>query len=284
MRVFFLILLSFVLVSPAYAQSKKELAAQNEMLAQRILTLEKRLLTGDPAAERLMQRMDALEASQRSLTGELERMRYERDTLRAELDALAEDIRSMQDLSNRMKIHLDAVDLVSRETQGAPAYTDPSAPVTYGGTPQVSEVPDAPVYKESTLPVQQDYIDSAALPGEGKKKLAEGDYAGAQMAFKQYLMANPDASDAGEISYWLGEAYFVKGGYADAADAYIGSMRKAPKGAKAPDAMIRLAAALRELGKRAEACQTLSSFPAQYPNAPASVREKARVETARTGC
>jgi len=271
--------------SPAFAQSKKELAAQNAQLAQRISTLESRMLTGDPAAERLMQRMDSLEASMRTLTGELEQVRYERDTLRNELEGLSGDIRAMQDLSNRMKIHLDAVDLVAKETRSA------NAPRTYGGQPTYdatgrppSAVPNAPIYRESTIPVQQEYMDAAKLPSEGKRMLSEGDFSGAQTTFKQYLSVNPDAADAGEVSYWLGEAYFVKGGYADAADAYISSMRKAPKGVKAPDAMIRLAAAMRELGNRAEACQTLASFPAQFPSAPASVREKARVETVRTGC
>ena len=90
----------------------------------------------------------------------------------------------------------------------------------------------------------------------------------------------------GELSccFWLGESYFVRGGYADAADAYIASMRKNPDGEKAPNAMVRLAAALRELGKTAEACQTLASFPSQFPDAHEAVREKANVEAARTGC
>ena len=50
------------------------------------------------------------------------------------------------------------------------------------------------------------------------------------------------------------------------------------------EAMVKLAASLRELGNMAEACQTLSSFPKQYPGADASVQEKARVERSRTGC
>ena len=76
----------------------------------------------------------------------------------------------------------------------------------------------------------------------------------------------------------------MRGGYADAADAYITSMRKDPKGMKAPDAMVRLAATLGKLGNKSEACQTLATFPAQFPNASSSTKEKARVEAARTGC
>ena len=285
-----LITLSLLPISAA-AQSKKELAAQNAALAERVSLLESRLLTGDPAAERLMQRIDALESSLRTVTGEVERLRFERDNLRAEVSALSEDIRILEELSTRMKIHLDAVDLVAAE-QGQSNYATPGyggAPVNdqstlAGETTQLSGVPNAPVLKDVTIPVQEDYDRLIELPGNGKRKLTEGDYAGAQSDFLTYLSALPDADDAGEISYWLGETYYVRGGYTDAADAYIASMRKDPQGRKAPEAMIRLAGALRALGKTAEACQTLDSFPTQYPNVSPDVRQKAQTEVARTGC
>jgi len=297
-----LLLSTTLLATPALAQSKKELAAQNAQLAQRLSTLESRMLTGDPAAERLMQRMNALETAQRTLTGEVERLRYERDTARSELEALAGDLRAIQGLSDRMRIHLDAVDLVASEQRsayaprtygGAGATVQPAPQMdtqTYSSQPtyvdpnQPSQIPSAPVYKEQTIDVQGGYNDIAELSKVGQTKLAEGDFSGAQTAFKQYLQFNPDAADAGEVNFWLGESYFVRGGYADAADAYITSMRKDPKGNKAPDAMVRLAATLRELGNNAESCQTLATFPAQFPNASASTKEKARVEAARTGC
>ncbi|WP_409432053.1 tol-pal system protein YbgF [Litorimonas sp. RW-G-Af-16] len=295
------LLLMGVWSSPAFAQSKKDLAAQNAALEQRLSRLEQRMLTGDPAAERLMQRIDTLETSQRALRGELERITFERDNLKSEVDALAGDVRAMQGLSNRMKIHLDAVDLVARETnqaQQAARNATLSGQPSSSATGPISAVPSAPTLKEQTLNVpsvdtlggQAAIIQSAPsndvtqLGQLGKTKLAEGDYAGAQVALSQYLQFNPDAADAGEMQYWLGESYFVRGGYADAADAYIGAMRKAPQGAKAPDAMVRLAASLRELGQISEACQTLASFPAQFPNASATVRAKANTEAARTGC
>lgn len=297
MRIIVFMALAVCLSMPAQAQSKKELAAQNAALAERLLRLENRMLTGDPAAERLMQRMDTLEASQRTLTGEVERLRFERDNLRAELAALNEAIRDLETLAARTQTHLDAVDMLGRNPQPAPprgyTYEGPSTP-GQAGDPQLaggvspqgqpSAVPSAPVFREMTIPVQEDYQALSLLPAAGKQKLAEGDYAGAQIDFKTYLTAMPDAPNAGEISYWLGETFYVRQGYADAADAYITSMRKSPQGIKAPDAMVKLAAALRGLGKQTEACQTLDSFPAQYPNAPANVREKARTESIRAGC
>ena len=291
-------LYALAFASPADAQSRKELAAQNAALASRISVLESRMLTGDPAAERLLARMDSLETAQRNLTGEIERLAYERDNLKGEVEALISDVRSMQDLSNRIKIHLDAVDLIAQEQQNT------RAPITYGPVSQgqPSSVPSAPIFKEQDLIISDGELvggtntingtvtgningnDASQLGQIGKTRLAEGDFVGAQTALSQYLEFNPNAPDAGEMNYWLGESFFVRGGYADAADAYIASMRKDSQGVRAPDAMVRLAAALRELGNRNEACATLASFPSQFPNANNNVKEKARIEAGRTGC
>ena len=251
-----LLLSTTMLATPAMAQSKKELAAVDAQLAQRLTTLESRMLTGDPAAERLMQKMDALETSMRTLRGEVEQLRFERDSLLQQVQAMAGDTALDQDLINRMKIHLDAVDLVASEQRSAPVQSSPYASRTYGGneasviqsdpTPfadsgtyssgstttesgTLSQVPSAPVFREQTIGVQESYNDISELSKVGQTKLAEGDFSGAQTAFKQYLEFNPDAADAGEVNFWLGESYFVRGGYADAADAYITSMRKDPK-------------------------------------------------------
>ena len=293
-----LIISTSLIALPAFAQSRKELAAVDVELQQRLTTLEKRMLTGDPAAERLMQRMDSLETAQRSLTGEIERLVYERDTLQTEVQALSAELQGRQALIDRMQVHLDAVDLVASEQRAAQAprvygqtaqpynYEDASVSQSYENT-TLSQVPAAPIFREQTIDVQT-YSgggnDVAQLGTIGQTKLAEGDFIGAQTAFKQYLEYNPDAADAGEMSFWLGESYFVRGGYADAADAYIASMRKAPDGVKAPESMVRLAATLRELGNQSEACQTLATFGSQFPNAPEVAKEKARVEASRTGC
>ncbi len=329
-----LLMTSTFFTLPAHAQSKKELSAVDAQLAQRLKTLEGRMLTGDPAAERLMQRMDALEKSQRTLTGEVETLRYERDELVKQIEVMAAEVQIKQALIDRMKVHLNAVDLISSETTSrSSVQSDPYTPRTYGqnqsfssgsvvqsdpylgqsetysnpltysdptyDSTQLSQIPAAPVFKERALSIQDTYQGSEAFPSDvtsyatndvsqlgksGQKKLAEGDFAGAQTAFKQYLEFNPDATDKDEINFWLGESYYVRSGYADAADAYIASMRENSKGVKAPDAMVRLAAALRQLGNKAEACQTLATFPAQFPDAPSSTKEKAKVEAARTGC
>ncbi|HHL42979.1 MAG TPA: tol-pal system protein YbgF [Hellea balneolensis] len=287
-QVFILSVLLFVVsAQPAFAVSKKELEAQNAAMAERLSVLENRMLTGDPAAERLMQRMDALEAAQRTMTGEVERLRFERDGLQEEVRALAAQIVELQKLADEMKRHLKAVDAAARTPVPSPGSGTIIGGNRYGGGVYQggSSLPPPPVISGGSSGGQVSLgNDISKLAEIGQKKMAQGDFTAAQTAFKQYLELNPDAADKGDIQFWLGETYYVKGGYNDAADAYIASMRTSPKGQYAPEAMVKLAATARALGKNAMACQTLASFPSQYPNAPASVKEKARQERRRSGC
>lgn len=255
---------------PAHAQSKREMVAKDAQLEQRIVDLESRFMTGDPAAERLMERMDQLEASQRNLTGEIEQLRYERDALRGDVEALVKDIASLQSLAADMRRHLDAVDLASRP---APVQTVTPQPNVQPqpGQPQAGQMGSA------TVGVSE-------LQEIGLQKLMSGDFSGAQIAFQQYIQVAPNADDVDEAYFWLGETYLVKSGFAEAADAYLKSMQAAPKGEKAPNAMISLAAALRGMGNKDGACQALDSFPVQFPAAPQEIRQKADIERQRTGC
>ena len=281
---------SCLIAAPAQAQSKKELAAQNAALAERLTRLESRMLTGDPAAERLMARIDSLESAQRALRGELERVAFERDGLKGEVMQLRTELQIIQDMAGRMKVHLDAVDLIAEEqTRPVPRRT---GPVTLGPTTPLDPLGGAPTFRQRPLVIGQSEPTAPTMPANdiaelgqvGKRLLAEGDFAGAQTSIKQYLQFNPDAADVGEMNYYLGESYYVRGGYADAADAYITSMKRDPRGVKAPDAMVRLAGALRELGKVQDSCATLASLPRQYPNASPTVKNKAKLEAARAGC
>lgn len=291
MRVFVLFLISiYMFAQPAFAQSKKELAAQNVMLAQRLSILENRMLTGDPAAERLMQRMDALEAGQRALTGEVERLRYERDGLQEEVRVLASDIANLLSLGEDMRLHLKAVSVVaSRPTtvQSAPIESSVYGGGRVGGGvySNGSSIAGPPTIIDGAptfiAPVGNDMGKLAEI---GREQMAEGKFSDAQTSFKQYLELNVNAPDRGDVYYWLGETHYVMSAYADAADAYIASMRANPKGSYAPDAMVRLAATARALGQTEMACQTLASFPVQYPNASSSVKSKASLEKQRSGC
>ncbi|MEE9348311.1 MAG: hypothetical protein V3U82_08945 [Robiginitomaculum sp.] len=265
--------------SPAFAQSKKEMIAKDIQLEQRIGALEGRFLTGDPAAERLMQRMDSLEAAQRALTGEIEQIRYERETLQAEVSALTGELSAYKSAP----VMAAPSGAVIYEPAPAPTYENqPYETLPPVLSPTMTEPEPFPQGQSGTM--GSAVVDMAELQTIGQEKLLSGDFSGAQLAFKQYIDLNPNAPDVGNAYFWLGETYYVKSGFAEAAEAYIASMRAAPEGEKAPSAMIGLAGALRGMGNQDGACQTLASFPMQFPSASADMKFKADRERQRAGC
>jgi TolA-binding protein len=147
----------------------------------------------------------------------------------------------------------------------------------------LSQIPSAPVFKEKTIDVQVAYGNLLQLPEEGKVKLREGDYLGAQLDFEKYILERPDADDIAIVNYWLGESYFVRNEFQKAANAYIVSLSSDPKGIKAPSSMIKLATSFAKLNNP-ESCKIFNAFETQYPNATELEKAKASKEAKKVGC
>lgn len=111
-----------------------------------------------------------------------------------------------------------------------------------------------------------------------------GGFAEAETQLKGFLAQNPTHPRAGEAKHWLGETYFVRQRYQEAATTFLSSFREHPNGSKAPDSLLRLGMTLAQLNQRAEACLTFSEVGKKYPNAPLSTRRQAQVEARRNGC
>lgn len=299
LRLFVLALLTLAIAAPASAQSRRELAARLDAAEARIAELEATGLAGDPLSERIIVRMDALEREQRGLTGEIERLQFENRRLRGRIDQL--------------EARLDALSRPTPEQSGGPAERTGVEPGEDAPDPDagVERAPErfAQARAEATgqlrLPQGEGAPASEQAPGEasqplsgasasaqspenlfmeGRSRLFDGDFAGAQESFEAFTAAYPEDGLAGEAWYWLGETRFIQGEHADAAQAYLASLRADGRGPVAPDAGVRLAASLAATGDTAGACELLAAFPRRFPNADAEARRKAEREAARAGC
>jgi tol-pal system protein YbgF len=307
MRALVFFILVFAVTAPADAQSRRELAARLDAAEARLAEIEARALQGDPVAEVLMARLDALEREQRVLTGEVERLAFENRRMRSELESLGRNVDALFSQGAPMNDGFGA---------GGPAVLDPSqdaAPVDpddpFAADRAASVQPlQAPPGMQPQRPggeappmgnpgeVQQMFsaeelaapadapVDPAVVFGEGRARLLDGDFAGAREAFADYTSRFPDGDQAGEAWYWLGETHFIGGEYDAAADAYIASLQQNRQGARAPDALVRLGASLAALGETSRACQVLATFPSEFPRASEEARRKAQREIARIGC
>ena len=298
-----LLILPQLLVTPAYAVSKKELAAKDLQLEERLMELESRFLTGDPAAEQLIKRNYVLETTVRSLRGEVEQLIYELDQSNKKIDALYGDIDISLQRIIRLEDQLEELNssfenlensFISNNNSGEDTFpsgdlfennldADNFEKSNRNSDKLLSQVPSAPFFKEKTIEVQKAYDDLIRLPDEGKMKLREGDYLGAQLDFEKYILKRPDAEDISIVNYWLGESYFVRNRFQEAATAYIASLSNDPNGKKATTSMIKLATSFAKLNNP-ESCKIFKAFESEYPNATEMEKAKANKEAKKAGC
>lgn len=116
------------------------------------------------------------------------------------------------------------------------------------------------------------------------KLLVQSDYADAEAAFREFLGAHPQDALAGNAQYWLGETYYVRGQYEPAAQAFLQGYQGYPKGAKAPDSLLKLGMSLAAMKKNPEACAALGQLGKDFPSAPPHVKDAAARERGKIGC
>ncbi|MHA1570470.1 MAG: tol-pal system protein YbgF, partial [Alphaproteobacteria bacterium] len=114
--------------------------------------------------------------------------------------------------------------------------------------------------------------------------LMRRDFASAEVAFRTFIEANPESDLVGNAQYWLGETYYVRENYLDAARAFAEGYQNFPASGKAPDNLLKLGLALANLDRKDDACITLSRLSSEYPEASANIRQRAAREHDRLGC
>jgi tol-pal system protein YbgF len=209
-------------------------------------------------------RLDAIEAQLKATTGENERLRYDLDRAKTEIQRLSDDV----------------VALSSKVRDGQAAIAANPAPLAPAAQPAAKPAAPAPKPAVATA-TPKGPVPSFA---DGRNKLLAGDFDGADTALRAYVEGNPTGKDLAEAQYWIGEIAYVRGGYKDAAGSYVAALKAAPNGVRAPEAMVKLAASLRELGQKDQACSTLTEFAKRFPKPAPMLLDRATLERKRASC
>jgi tol-pal system protein YbgF len=151
------------------------------------------------------------------------------------------------------------------------AVTSPRGPASVpAASPPAAPAPKSPL-PPGTPKSQYDYALSLLLKQQ--------DFALAEEALKAFVKQHPRDNLTGNAQYWLGETYYVRNRYQDAAFAFAEGYQKFSKSGKAPDSLLKLGMSLSRMQKRGEACTAFARFLSQYPKA--SARLKARIDRER---
>lgn len=114
--------------------------------------------------------------------------------------------------------------------------------------------------------------------------LRKAEYEQAEAAWKSFLEHNPSDPLADNARYWLGETYYVRGQYVEAAETFLGGYQTNPQSPKAPDVLLKLGMSLASLDKKEEACASFQKLQKDYPKASDQIKAKLAREIKNNGC
>ena len=207
-------------------------------------------------------RLNQLQQSISLLTGQIEQLQYKNQQLQQQMEKMQADYEYRLDQLEKGK------------GGGGPRPTAPP-PGPPSLQPQAGAAPP---------PGPANAANGDQLYHDAFKMLQDGDYAGAEKAFKTFVQRNPQHVLAGNAQYWLGESFYVRGNYNEAAVAFAEGYQKYPTNVKAPQNLLKLAMSLTAMGRKPDACKAFDQLARQFPNAPADVKLRAGRERQNAGC
>ena len=111
----------------------------------------------------------------------------------------------------------------------------------------------------------------------------QADYPAAETALRAFIEQHPNDPLAGNAQYWLGETYYARNKYMEAAAAFAEGYKRYPKGPKAADDLLKLGMSLAHADQKKSACVAYAQLD-QLPGANAAIKERANAEKKRAGC
>jgi tol-pal system protein YbgF len=133
----------------------------------------------------------------------------------------------------------------------------------------------------ATLPPSQTPRDEFDL---GIGYMQRKDYALAEETMRNFAQKYPGDPLIADSQYWLGESFFQRQRFRDAAEAFLAVTTKHDKSAKAPDSLLRLGQSLAALNEKEAACAALGEVTRKYPRASNGVKQAVDREQKRVKC
>jgi tol-pal system protein YbgF len=209
-------------------------------------------------------RLNQLQQSLTMLTGQLEQLQYSNQQLHQQMEKMQADY----------EYRLDQLE----KGRGGGGGAQRPAPAP---TPQL-----APPSTASAAPPGGLANNAGAdqVYNEAFKLLQDGDYAGAERGFKNFVQRYPQHALAGNAQYWLGETYYARRDYQNAMTSFAEGYKVYKASPKGPDNLLKLGITLAVLNRKPDACAVFSRFNQDYPKATDLQKRRVDQERQRNGC
>lgn len=151
--------------------------------------------------------------------------------------------------------------------------------------------PQAPASIPAPAPAPEPVVVSVLPEGTPRERyqfafglMSQARYDDAETALKEFIEKHNDDALASNARYWLGETYYVRKSFMDAAQTFFQAYKTAPEGAKAPDSLLKLGMSMANMEKVDEACTTYGKLRKEFIELKPSVKKNLNRETKRLKC
>lgn len=221
------------------------------------------------------QRMTAIEQEQQKITGQLEKLNYDVQQIKDRLDHMQAD--------TEQRLHV-----IEHSAAPAPATaannggaSAPESTASSSSSPAAATAPAGgtlgTINDGNAGPAEALYEDAFADVRDQKYDEAEG-------KFKQFISRFPGHPLSANAEYWLGETYYVRGEYKEAARTFAQGYQNYPKSGKAEDSLYKLALSLGRMGKKDDACLSLRQMQKDFGGDTGPLHLKAQAEIKQMNC
>ena len=254
-------------------------------------------------------RMEELEGRMRDMNGRIEELNYRINILNDRLDKFSSDMDFRLSGAQPGGVPSNAAapsapgaanppPPLAPQLTPPPGAGDPNRPPSQSGIlgtipatpgqPGAAPQPLTPPAPEAASALPPDQALPEGTPQERYNYafalLTKSDYAGAERALQAFVTAHPTHALAGNAQYWLGESYYVRSDFNNAARAFATGLQKYPKSDKSPDNLLKLGLSLGALKKNKEACGAYDMLKKDYPKASQEIARRADAERKRLRC
>ena len=206
-------------------------------------------------------RLNQLQQTITMLTGQVEQLQYRNQQLQQQLERMQAD-------------HEFRLEQIEKGRGGAPRPPSPPPSAGPATTPPPAHAAAPPA---GGAQGEQLYHDAFKL-------LQDGDYPGAERAFKNFVQRNPQHALAGNAQYWLGETYYARRDYQNAMVSFAEGYKVYKTSPKGPDNLLKLGITLAVLNKKQEACAVFARFNQDYPRATDLQKRRIDQERQKNAC
>jgi tol-pal system protein YbgF len=206
-------------------------------------------------------RLNQLQQSISLLTGQIEQLQYKNQQLQQQMEKMQADYEYRLD-----QLEKGRGGGGPRPSPPPPGPSNPPPPQASAGPPPAGGATGDQLYHDAF------------------KMLQDGDYAGAEKAFKTFVQRNPQHVLAGNAQYWLGETYYARRDYQNAMTAFAEGFKVYKTSPKGPDNLLKLGITLAVLNRKSDACAVFARFNQDYPRATDLQKRRIEQERQKNGC